>query len=90
LRDGLRGAEAFQEAAAATLEERADRGQRQVEEHYRREASLGKAADIRARLTESIATADLRGLASALVAGVPVRDLTATVDRSGLDEGVSL
>ncbi|MBX3482400.1 hypothetical protein [Phenylobacterium sp.] len=90
LRDGYRGAAAFEEAAAATIAERADRGQRQVEEHYRREASQGKAADIRVRLTDSMAAANLRGLASALVAGVPVRDLTPSVDRSGLDEGVSL
>ena len=89
LRDGHRGADAFQEAAAATLAERADRGQRQVEEHYQREALQSKAADIRARLTESMATANLRGLASALVAGIPARDLTASVDRSGLDAGVS-
>jgi hypothetical protein len=89
LRDGHRGAAAFQEAASATLSERADRGQRQVEEHYQREASQNQAADIRARLTRSMATADLRGLASALIAGVPARDLTSSVDRSGLDAGVS-
>lgn len=90
LRDGYRGAAAVEEAAAATIAERADRGQRQVEEHYRREASQGQAADIRARLTDSIAAADLRSLASALVAGAAARDLTSSVDRSGLDEGVSL
>jgi hypothetical protein len=90
LRDGYRGAEAFEEAAAATLAERADRGVRQVEEHYRREGSQGKAADIRARLTDSVAAADLRSLAAGLAAGVSTRDLTASTDRSGLDEGVSL
>jgi hypothetical protein len=90
LRDGLRGAEAFQEATAATLSERADRGLRQVEEHYRREASQGKAADIRARLTDSVQAANLRGLAAGLAAGVSTRDLTAPADRSGLDEGVRL
>ncbi len=90
LRDGYRGAEAFEEATLATLAERADRGVRQVEEHYRREASLGRAADIRGRLTDSIAAANLRGLAVGLAAGVPTRDLTVSTDRSGLDEGVSL
>jgi len=90
LRDGYRGAEAFEEAAAATLAERADRGARQVEEHYRREASRGKAADIRARLTASMASANLRGLAVDLAAGVPTRELTTSTDRSGLEEGVRL
>lgn len=90
LRDGHRGSVAFEEAAIATIAERAERGQRQVEEHYRREASQGKAADIRARLTDSMAAANLKGLASALVAGAPVRHLTSSVDRSGLDEGVGL
>lgn len=90
LRDGHRGAPAFEEAAAATLAERADRGLRQVEEHYRREASQGKAADIRQRLTDSVQAANLRGLTSALAAGASTRDLTAPTDRSGLDEGVSL
>lgn len=89
LRDGHRGAVAFEEAAAATLAERADRGLRQVEEHYRREASHGKAANIRARLTDSVAAANLKGLASALAAGVPARSLTAPTVRSGLDEGVN-
>jgi hypothetical protein len=90
LRDGYRGADAFEEATAATLTERADRGARQVEEHYRREASQGKAADIRVRLSGSIAAADLRGLAAGLAAGVSTRELTVSTDRSGLDEGVSL
>ena len=90
LRDGHWGAETFEEVVAATLAERADRGLRQVEEHYRREASQDKAADIRARLTDSVAAANLRGLASALAAGVSTRDLTARIDRSGVDEGVSL
>jgi hypothetical protein len=90
LRDGYRGAEAFEEATAATLAERADRGVRQVEEHYRREASQGKAADIRARLTDSVAAANLRSLAAGLAGGVSTRALTAATDRSGIDEGVSL
>jgi hypothetical protein len=90
LRDGHRGAAAFEEATAATLTERADRGLRQVEEHYRREASQGKAADIRARLGDSVTAANLRGLAAGLAAGVAPRALTASTDRSGLDEGVSL
>jgi hypothetical protein len=90
LRDGHRGAAAFEEATAATIAERADRGLRQVEEHYRREASQGKAADIRARLNDSVEAANLRGLASALATGVSTRDLTGSTDRSGLDEGVSL
>lgn len=90
LRDGYRGATAFEEATAATLAERADRGLRQVEEHYRREASQGKAADIRARLADSVAAANLRGLAASLAAGVATRALTASTDRSGLDEGVNL
>jgi hypothetical protein len=90
LRDGYRGATAFEEATAATLAERADRGLRQVEEHYRREASQGKAANIRARLTDSVGAANLRGLAAGLAAGVSARELTAPTDRSGLDVGVSL
>lgn len=90
LRDGHRGAAAFEEAAAATVAERVDRGLRQVEEHYRREASQDKAADIRGRLADSLAMADLRSLASALAAGVSTRELTAPTDRSGVDEGVSL
>ena len=90
LRDGYRGAEAFEEATAATLVERADRGVRQVEEHYRRKASQGKAADIRARLTDAVGAADLRSLAAGLAAGVSTRALTVSTDRSGLDEGVRL
>ncbi len=90
LRDGHRGATAFEEATAATIAERANRGLRQVEEHYRRKSSQGKAADIRARLNDSVEAANLRGLASALATGISTRDLTAPTDRSGLDEGVSL
>ena len=90
LRDSQRGADAFEEAVAATIAERADRGLRQVEEHYRREACRDKAANIRGRLTDSVAAADLKGLASALAARVSTRDLTAPTDRSGLDEGVNL
>lgn len=89
LRDGHRGAAAFDEAAVATLAERAERGMRQVEEHYRREASQAKAANIRSRLSDSLVAADLQSLAAGLVAGVSARQLTAPADRSGLDAGVS-
>lgn len=89
LRDGHRGAAAFDEAAVATLAERADRGMRQVEEHYRRGASQAKAANIRSRLSDSVVAANLQSLAAGLVAGVSARQLTAPTDRSGLDAGVS-
>jgi hypothetical protein len=90
LRDGSGGGEAFREAIVATLVERADRGVRQIEEHYRRETSQGRAEHVRVRLTTSVGAADLRALANALAAGVSARELNASADRSGIDMGVSL
>lgn len=88
-RDGLTGAQAYEGAVKATLDERAIHRARQIEEHYLREASQD-AGSLRAKLSASIGAIGTDQLAAGIAAGAGIRSLLPKVDRSGLDAGVPL
>lgn len=89
LRDGKRGADAFQTGAEAVFEERGQAVTRSVVEHYLRKSPQARAAHVEQRVSDAIRQAGdrVRDLASGLVTGVMKRQLPNAVDRSGLDDG---
>lgn len=89
LRDGKRGADAFQTGAEAVFEERGQAVTRSVVEHYLRKSPRARAAHVEQRVSDAIKQAGdrVRDLAAGLVTGVMKRQLPNAVDRSGLDDG---
>lgn len=86
-------AEAFQvvqDSLKAALEERANRGARQVEEHYFRESSTPRALNMRGRLDEAIQCTDFGAIAERFLGVNPRGKSAAPVKKTGLDDGVSL
>jgi len=79
-----------QEALKRTLQDRANRGVRQVEEHYFRESTAPRANNVRGRLEEGIGCTDLGALAERILKVDPKQTPSAPVKRTGLDDGVSL
>jgi hypothetical protein len=88
-RDGHTGAQAYESAVTGCLDERACRRAWQIEEHYLRESSPN-AGQLRARLTACIGAVGTDRMAAGIAAGAGVRSISPKIDRSGLDEGVSL
>jgi hypothetical protein len=84
------GVTLIQEALKAALIDRANRGARQVEEHYLRSASAPRANNVRGRLEEGIACADLNELAARVLSVDPKTAPRAPLKQKGLDDGVSL
>lgn len=90
LETGLDGSQAIAKAARNTLLDRAMRGARQVEEHYCRKSTKGRAVDVRQRIEQGVATADLGKLAKQL-AGLEQRHRSFAPDKKlGLDDGVHI
>ncbi len=88
-RDRQAGPQAYQAAVKACVEDRAAGRALQIEEHFLRGASPD-AGRLRARLGAAIGALGSDQLAAGIAAGVGVRSLAPKVNRSGLDEGVSL
>jgi hypothetical protein len=79
-----------QEALKLALQDHANRGARQVEEHYFREASAPRASNVRGRLEEGISCTDLDALAERILKVDPKQTPRTPLKRTGLDDGVSL
>jgi len=86
---GQRGDEAVTEAAGKALADRAARGARHVEEHYHRESTHRRAADVRKRIEAGVTQSDFGVLAGRLV-GTDETGQPQPAKRTGLDEGVEL
>jgi hypothetical protein len=84
------GVTLLQDALKAALVDRANRGARQVEEHYLRKASAPRASNVRGRLEEGIACADLHELATRVLSVDPKSTPRGPFKQKGLDDGVSL
>ena len=87
---GGAGVEGLVEATANALTDRAGRGSRQVEEHYRRRAGSSRAQNVRARIEESITGAPISGLARKILALDPRPSARPSAKKTGLDDGVKL
>lgn len=76
----------------AAAQDRANRGIRQVEEHYLREATAPRANNVRGRLEAAAASAspDLDALVARVLSAEPIPIRRAPAKRTGLDDGVSL
>ncbi|RYG89105.1 MAG: hypothetical protein EON59_02160 [Alphaproteobacteria bacterium] len=92
LRDGKRGADAFQTGAEAVVEERGQAVTRSVVEHYLRKSPLERAAHVEQRVSDALKQAGerVRDVATGIVTGVMDHALSKAVDRSGLDDGPAL
>lgn len=90
LDDGIRGPEATVNAAEAALRDRALREVRSVEEHYLRNATQPRAANVRVRLEAAVGISHLGELARVIGQGAPTARRFAPAKRDGLDEGVPL
>lgn len=62
----------------------------QIEEHYVREQSPGEAKQVRRRLDEALAAADVSGLVDRLLRPTGPPPVSRVVKKSGIDEGVRL
>lgn len=90
LRQGIRGLDALEEGAFKALLGRSLSSERQIEEHYRREATSSRAINVRDRLHEAIDIAPLRGLARSLL-GLDSSFVPRHAPKhGGLDDGVPM
>lgn len=87
---GLSGASALKQAGARTLSDRAMRGARQVEEHYQRKSTQGRAARVRERIEAGVVQSDMAAIAGSLAGIDSGKGLRRPVKQTGLDEGVQL
>ena len=87
---GRTGEEAVRAAAVGALLDRATRGARQVEEHYRRKSASNRALNVRERIEDGISRSDFSTLAAQLTSTGSAERLLATDKRTGLDDGVRI
>ena len=87
---GLSGPEALKEATSNALSDRAARGTRQVEEHYWRESTQGRAAHVRERIETGVTRSDMTAIAGRLVGIDDGRGLQRLAKQTSLDEGVKI
>lgn len=80
----------LRESLKAAIQDRANRGVRQVEEHYLRKATAPRATNVRSRIEEGVSSADIDGLVARVLSAVSVRVPPAPAKQTGLDDGVSL
>ena len=86
----IEGWSLLRESLKAAVQDRANRGIRQVEEHYLREATAPRANNVRARITDGVASADFDALVARVLSAKPIRIPRAPTKQTGLDDGVSL
>lgn len=87
---GLSGANALKEAVARTLSDRAMRGARQVEEHYQRKSTQGRAARVRERIEAGVVQSDMAAIAGRLAGIDSGKGFGRAAKQTGLDDGVQL
>lgn len=86
---GQCGQEALNNAVGDALMDRSVRGSRQIEEHYRREATDSRATNIRKRIEAAMSRPDMGTLAERLL-DTQKHGGSMSTKRTGLDEGVRL
>ena len=87
---GHSGPEALEESVSAALSDRAARGARQVEEHYYRKTTQGRATYVRERIEIGVAQSNMASIAGRLVGINDGRGLQRLAKQTGLDDGVQL
>jgi hypothetical protein len=87
--DGKSGEAALLEAAENALHDRAMRDMRSVEEHYLRESSARRAANVRSRMEKGVAAAGIGELAGKLLTQ-PASSHSMPAKHDGIDDGVDL
>ena len=87
---GLTGEEAVRAAGAGALLDRATRGARQVEEHYRRKSTSNRALDVRGRIEDGISRSNFSALVARLIGTENAEDSLTSGKRTGLDDGVRI
>ena len=87
---GLSGTEALKEAVSNTLSDRAARGVRQVEEHYCRKSTQGRAAYVRKRIETGVTQSDMASITERLVGTDASKGPRRPAKQIGLDDGVLL
>lgn len=86
----ISGLSLLRESVKVALQDRALRGSRQVEEHYLREATAPRANNVRGRLEDGVAVADLEVLVERLLNADPAGIPRALAKQAALDDGVKL
>lgn len=89
LSEGLTGEAGLCEATRRTLDTYTARANRQIEEHYCREASARLTRQVRERIGQAIATADLDALARQCAGLEPRARRSGVRKHAGIDEGVA-
>ena len=87
---GKTGAHALQQAAADTLHARATSSNRQIEEHYCREADAPRANNVRTRIESAIDRASIEALARDVAGMEGGQGSPRLRKRDGVDDGVTL
>ena len=87
---GCSGDRAVREAIGDALLDRALRGTRQVEEHYRRESLQERALHVRDRLEDGVKQSDIAEIARRLVKIDKSKQVIGSARQTGLDDGVKL
>ena len=87
---GRSGDEALRETAAKALSDRAARGARQVEEHYRRESTQGRAVHVRDRIESGVTQSDMTSIVGRLIETDNSEGLRWPAKQTGLDAGVQM
>jgi len=87
---GLAGDAALREAACNTLVDRATRSTRQVEEHYRRKSTDGRASHVRERFEDAILRSNMSALAGRLTGIDKGGHSRSPRKRTAIDDGVPL
>ena len=77
-------------AMAVALEDRAERGSRQVEEHFQRKTTATRAENTRARMAQAISGAPIEALARQILKIESSSKARSTIRQQGLDDGVRL
>jgi hypothetical protein len=86
----IEGWSLVRESLKAAVQDRAHCGIRQVEEHFLREATAPRANNVRARLTDGVASADFDALVARVLSAKPTPVPRVPKKQTGLDDGVSL
>ena len=88
--EGHSGDKALEEAASRAIADRAARGARQIEEHYHRKATQGRAVDVRQRIENGIRGSDMAITACSLVGIDKGEQPQRPAKQTGLNDGVQL
>ena len=88
--NGATGMDIPQTALTNALKDRAERGKRQVEEHYCRQSTNVRAINVRDRIDQAIARSDINALTRRVLNLEPKKSSARPAKQRGLDDGVKL